>query len=317
MPACSSKTRMNSSPISRRFSSGSSTPLEPREEPVLCLHVDERHLEVAAERLHDLLGLVGAHEAVVDEDAGELVTDCLVHEQRGNGRVDAAGERTEHAVRPHLGADSLHLLLDHGGGRPGGRRVGDPEEEVLEDVLPVRGVPHLGVELDAVEPPLAVLECRNRRRGRAGDHLRARRRRGDGVAMAHPDGLLGRQPCEERPTPGRQRGLAELRDAGAVDGAAELERHQLHAVADPEGGNAELEQARVDPRCVVRVHRCGAAGQDQRERVAGAHLVRAEPVRDELGVDAGLTDAPRDQLRVLPAEVEHEHRPLLRRRGAR
>jgi len=34
-------------------------------------------------------------------------------------------------------------------------------------------------------------------------------------------------------------------------------------------------------------------------------------VADELGVDAALADAPRDQLRVLPAEVEDENRPLL------
>jgi hypothetical protein len=32
---------------------------------------------------------------------------------------------------------------------------------------------------------------------------------------------------------------------------------------------------------------------------------------DELGVDAALADAPRDQLRVLPAEVDDEHGTLL------
>jgi hypothetical protein len=36
-------------------------------------------------------------------------------------------------------------------------------------------------------------------------------------------------------------------------------------------------------------------------------------MRDELGVDAALSNPPRDQLRVLAAAVEHEHRPLLRR----
>ena len=33
----------------------------------------------------------------------------------------------------------------------------------------------------------------------------------------------------------------------------------------------------------------------------------------ELGVDAALPHAPGDQLGVLPAAVEHEDRPLLRR----
>jgi hypothetical protein len=32
---------------------------------------------------------------------------------------------------------------------------------------------------------------------------------------------------------------------------------------------------------------------------------------DELGVDAALADAPRDQLRVLPAEIDDEDRTLL------
>ena len=62
----------------------------------------ERDVEVAAERLDHLLGLVRAHEAVVDEDAGELVADRLVDEQRGNRGVDAAGERAEDALEPDL-----------------------------------------------------------------------------------------------------------------------------------------------------------------------------------------------------------------------
>ena len=39
-----------------------------------------------------------------------------------------------------------------------------------------------------------------------------------------------------------QLGAAELRHLGALDVAAELERHRLHAVTDAEHGNAELEQ---------------------------------------------------------------------------
>ena len=34
-------------------------------------------------------------------------------------------------------------------------------------------------------------------------------------------------------------------------------------------------------------------------------------MRDELRVDPRLAHAARDQLRVLPAEVDHQHRPLL------
>ena len=93
-------------------------------------------MEVAAEGLDDLLRLVLAQQAVVDEDARELVADGLVHEQRGDGGVDAAGERAEDALAADLGADPLDLLLDHRGGRPGGRRAGDVVEEVLQRSVP-------------------------------------------------------------------------------------------------------------------------------------------------------------------------------------
>ena len=124
-------------------------------------------MEVAAEGLDHLRGLVLAEQAVVDEDAGELVADRLVDEQRGDGAVDAAGEAAEHALAADARADPLDLLLDHGGGRPGGRGVGDAVEEVLQHLLAVRGVHDLGVELDAVEAADRVLERADRRRARA------------------------------------------------------------------------------------------------------------------------------------------------------
>ena len=63
-PAASSKTRMNSSPMALRFSSGSVTPASRVEEAVGGAHVDELDALVAAERLDDLLALALAHEAV-------------------------------------------------------------------------------------------------------------------------------------------------------------------------------------------------------------------------------------------------------------
>ena len=49
------------------------------EESVGGLHVDQVDVELAAEGLLHLLGLVGPHEPGVDVDTGELVTDGLVH----------------------------------------------------------------------------------------------------------------------------------------------------------------------------------------------------------------------------------------------
>ena len=76
------------------------------DEALLRLDVHERHVVEAVERLDHLLGLALAQQAVVDEHAGELVADRLVHEQRGDRRVDAARERAEHplACRPRRGS---------------------------------------------------------------------------------------------------------------------------------------------------------------------------------------------------------------------
>ena len=104
--ASSSKTRMNSSPIRLPLLLRVGDAREAREEALLRLDVHERDVEVAAERLDHLLRLALAQEAVVDEDARELVADRLVDEQRRDGRVDAAGERAEHALasRPARGS---------------------------------------------------------------------------------------------------------------------------------------------------------------------------------------------------------------------
>src|SRR5205814_4033253 len=110
-------------------------------------------------------------------------------------------------------------------------------------------------------------------------------------------------------------GLAELAGAGAVDAAAgQVLRHQLHAVADAERRDAEVEDRGIDVWRALGVHRRRPAREDQRDRIAAADLLRARAVRDELRVDTGLAHAPRDQLRILPAEVDHEHRALFRER---
>ena len=67
----------------------------------------------------------------------------------------------------------------------------------------------------------------------------------------------------------------------------------------------------IDPRRALRVDRGRPAGEDERERVARTERLGCDRVRDELRVDAALAHAPRDQLRVLAAEVQNEHRPLL------
>ena len=75
------------------------------QEALAGIDMHERDVEVAAEQRHDLLGLVQPQQAVVDEDAGELVADRLVDQHGGDRAVDAAGEPADHAALADLGAD--------------------------------------------------------------------------------------------------------------------------------------------------------------------------------------------------------------------
>ena len=85
------------------------------------LDMDQRDVVVVAEQPHDLVALAGAHQAVVDEDAGELVADRLVDQHRRDRGIDAAGEAADHARLADLGADRLARLAR--GRRPSSSRA--------------------------------------------------------------------------------------------------------------------------------------------------------------------------------------------------
>ena len=58
--------------------------------------VDQRNVVVVAEQGDDLPGLVLPQQAVVDEDAGQLLADRLVDQHRRHRGVDPAGEPADH-----------------------------------------------------------------------------------------------------------------------------------------------------------------------------------------------------------------------------
>jgi hypothetical protein len=55
---------------------------------------------VLAEHLDDLGGLVHPHQAVVNQDAGELIADGLVDENGGHRGINPAGQRADHTAEP-------------------------------------------------------------------------------------------------------------------------------------------------------------------------------------------------------------------------
>ena len=146
-----------------------------------------------------------------------------------------------------------------------GRDAGDVEQEVAEHVASDRRVDHLGVELDAVQVADPV--------GQAGERRRVGLRRGPeapgGRRIESPwliqTGCSRSRPAK-RPSDSVRLTVAGpySRFVGRDDLAAELVRHQLHAVADAEDRQPARPQRRVGARRAVVVDRRRAARQDHR-----------------------------------------------------
>ena len=172
------------------------------------------------------------------------------------------------------------------------------------------GVQHLGVELHPRQPPVGVLEGRDRGVSGAGDDVEPLRRDRHRVVVRHPHRLLAGQAVEQGRVGAEHldRRTAELGGPGARDRAAERQRHRLEAVADAERRDAGREHGRVDRRGARGVDRGGTAGQDDGGRSPGEHLLDRHRVRHDLAVDPRLADPAGDELRVLRAEVDDQDR---------
>ena len=259
------------------------------------------------EILLDLLGLALTEQAVVDEDAHQLVADRAVQQGGRDGRVDAAGQPAQHALVADDRTDLRDRVIDDVRRGPVRRATGDLVEEVLQDLLAVLGVHNLGVPLDAGQLALDVLERRNRGTCRTGQRGEAGSGGVHRVAVAHP-GAERRGDLAQQRSRGDDGGLgpAELRQPGTGHVAAQRRGHRLEAVADAEDRDPRLEQRRVDLGGTLGVHRLRAARQDDRLGVAGGDLGGRGGVRHDLGEDARLADPARDQLRVLRAEIDDD-----------
>src|SRR5262249_53953214 len=140
--------------------------------------------------------------------------------------------------------DRGNLLVDDVSGGPGWLDPGYLGKEPGEDLLSVRRVRHLWVELHTGQAPRTVLERGHRSTRRPGRDGEPRRGRGHAVAVAHPHRLLGGQAIEQYPRIRRdpQRRPAELALPGVHDLATEHPRHRLEPVADTENRHSGVEQ---------------------------------------------------------------------------
>ena len=135
----------------------------------------------------------------------------------------------------------------------------------------------------------------------------------------------GRPASSRPPAPARfSVGAAELARLGALDAPAERERHRLHAVADAEHRDPELEQLGAQRRGALRVDRGRAAREDQRpgraladrlqRRVAAAGARRTPRTRGSAGRSAASTGR-RSRGPAPPRARSAAARPRASRRG--
>ncbi len=89
------------------------------------------HFEVVTKGRDDAFALVAAEQAVVHEDADELVADGLVDKRSGDGGIDAAAEAADDFGVAHAPADALDRLRDEVAHLPVASAAADVVEEIL------------------------------------------------------------------------------------------------------------------------------------------------------------------------------------------
>ena len=152
-------------------------------------------------------GFILPQQAVVHQDAGELVANRPRQECGYHRRVNAPGEAADDPVAadppPQIGDDALgEVLKPPGAGAAAGRR-----EEVLQDRAAGRRVGDLRVELKAVDRQRVVPDGGQRTGARAGQRPKIGGYLIDLIAVAHPHlgvgGHAGKEPvCLEHLTGG-------------------------------------------------------------------------------------------------------------------
>ncbi len=184
-------------------------------------------------------------------------------------------------------------------------------EEVGEDGFAVGRVGDFGVELQAVEQSGAMLHggqwaCvgAGERDELIGNHFHL-------IAVAHPDFRFAADAGEEivRFFGGRDPAASAAKFAHGVTlhAAAERLAHELHAVANAEHGDAEVEECGITLRGAGGVNAGRSAGEDDAYRSELANARGREVVSHDFTVHVLLADAARDELGVLRAEIENEH----------
>ena len=293
---------------------GSTLPCQLLVEAVAGVDADEVDIELAAfaKDLADLFALVLAQQAVVNENAGQLLADGLSQHGCADAGINAAGQGAEHLAVADLLAQGLDAVLHEGVHLPGTGAAADIVHEVVQHLGAVIGVQHFGMELHAVQTAGLILGSSHRAVGGVGHDLKAGGGRLDIIIMAHPADILLGQAGKHR-AGGIQVDdrFAVLTLGGLADLAAQHVHHQLAAVADAQDRHTPGVDLGVDGRRIRQIGAVGAAGEDDAHGVLGLDLGQVGTVRIDLAIDVTFTDAAGDQLVILAAEIQYDNGFLL------
>jgi hypothetical protein len=252
-------------------------------------------------------------QSVVDEDAVQAVADGALDEHGRDRAVDAARE-PEHdlAVRADDRAHFRDLALHDARRHPIAGQPTDLVEEVREELRAAQRVADLGMELHAEEAAPRIADRGVRARVARRVHLETARQTRDLVAVAHPhDGVAGDALEDAFRALDRDRATSDLALVVGAHLAAEFLAHPLHAVADAEHRDAEFEQLLRHLGRVTGVHRRRPTRQDHPGEVHARGELERLVRRRDLAPGVRLANPPRDQLRVLRAEVDDQHSPRI------
>jgi hypothetical protein len=291
------------------FAFGFGDAFEALEEEASGVFVVELDFEVLAEDFADDAGFAVAEDAVVDEDAGELVADGLMDEGGGDAGVDSAAEAEDDAFGADLLADFVDGVVDvvvHG---PVAAAAADAVDEVADDFSAAGCVDDFGVELEAVEFLCAVFDGGVVGVFGDGDGFEAGGEFGEFVAVGVPD-LEGFGQCEEEGAVGVgdfEGAFAVFAFFAAFDFAAEVMGEELEAVADAKDGDAEGEDVFVGQRGFVAIDAGGAAGEDDAVGLEGCNVLGGSVIGENGAVYVGFANTPRNDLRVLRTKIQNNN----------
>ena len=257
---------------------------------LLCVNVNQRHVELLAENLLNHLWLALTEHAMVNKHAGQLVANSAMDKSCDNRRVNAAGKRQNNAAIANLLANLLNLLLNDVVHGPSLLKTTDIEQEVRKHLGTAFGVINLWVELSGIQVLSSVFHSSDRAYvGRSGNGKALWDLR-HSVAVTHPNGLLLSGAIKNATLPcASQMSWAILALLGVSNGAAQGNRHNLLSIAETKDRKAKFQDLWVNLWRILSVNRSRAAGQNKRRWIELTKLICGNITRNNLGVDVKIT----------------------------